>query len=179
MITVHTLGPAGTNCEKAAHTWLIKNNQKGEVKLHKTLESAVKYMEQEENDDVLLGCIVYPYLHHLVFKNIQRLRLVDCFVMDTHNMLLASRYDNVNKLKSVGSHPAPQDLILQINGIDNSIFIELFNSNSEAAQQCAAGVVDGCITTLLAAQQCQLNILTDFGPVPMGFSIHAKIRQLA
>ncbi|TNV21668.1 hypothetical protein FH968_06155 [Buttiauxella sp. B2] len=177
MITVHTLGPAGTNCEKAAHLWLENNNQGGEVRLHQTLESAAKYMEQNENNDVLLGCIVYPYLHHLVFKNLQHLKLIDCFVMDTHNMLLASRLDNVRKIKSVGSHPAPQDLIHQIKGVDKNVAIELFNSNSEAAKQCAAGTVDGCITTLLAAQQCQLNILADFGPVPMGFSIHAKVKQ--
>lgn len=180
MMTIHTLGPAGTNCEKAAYTWLNNNNKKGEVRLYNTLESAAEFMAQDENNnDVLLGCIVYPYLHHLVFKNLQNLKLVDCFVMDTYNMLLASRYDSVEKIKSVGSHPAPQDLIHQIKGIRNNIPIELFNSNSEAARQCAVGVVDGCITTLFAAEQCRLNILADFGPVPMGFSIHAKVKLSA
>ncbi|WP_187181796.1 MULTISPECIES: prephenate dehydratase domain-containing protein [Serratia] len=148
------------------------------MKLHQTLESAANFMAQDSNkNDVLLGCIVYPHLHHLVFNNLQKLKLVDCFVMNTHNMILASRYDNAAQIKRVGSHPAPRDLIHQVEGVQQETLIELFNSNSEAARQCAAGTVDGCITTLVAAQQYRLHVLADFGPVPMGFSIHAKIQQ--
>lgn len=44
MINIHTLGPAGTNCEKAAYYWLNKNNQQGNIILHPTLETAVKEM---------------------------------------------------------------------------------------------------------------------------------------
>lgn len=60
MINIHTLGPAGTNCEKAAYYWLNKNNQQGNIILHPTLETAVKEMEVSANS-ILLGCIVYPF----------------------------------------------------------------------------------------------------------------------
>lgn len=175
MITVHTLGPAGTNCEKAAHLWLKENGHNGEVKLHETLEDAATYMTHTADSDVLLGCIVYPHLHHLVFKNLHHLKLVDCFVMDTHNMVFASKFTAADEIKTVGSHPAPQDLIHQVPGLNNKLSISLFNSNSEAARQCAADVVDACISTDISANRCGLAILADFGPVPMGFSIHAKI----
>lgn len=174
MITVHTLGPAGTNCEKAAYLWLEKNGHRGEVKLHQTLEDAAKYMSDTDSSDILLGCIVYPHLHHLVFKNLSCLKLIDCFVMDTHNMVFASKNPNPGKIRTVGSHPAPQDLIRQVPGINNQLSIRLFNSNSEAAHQCAADVVDACISTDISARRCGLTVLADFGPVPMGFSIHAK-----
>lgn len=175
MITVHTLGPAGTNCEKAAHLWLKENGHSGEVKLYETLEDAAKNMAHTADNDVLLGCIVYPHLHHLVFKNLNYLKLIDCFVMDTHNMVLASKNAARNEIRTVGSHPAPQDLIHQVPGISKLFSITLFNSNSEAARQCAADVVDACISTDISATRCGLAILADFGPVPMGFSIHAKI----
>jgi len=175
MITVHTLGPAGTNCEKAAHLWLENNSCSGEVKLHQTLEDAAKYMMNTDGGDLLLGCIVYPHLHHLVFKNLSYLKLIECFVMDTHNMVFASKNTEPSEIKTVGSHPAPQDLIRQVPGINRQFSVELFNSNSEAARQCAAGVVDACISTDISASRCGLTILADFGPVPMGFSIHAKI----
>ncbi|MDW5498295.1 hypothetical protein R6Y99_00610 [Pseudomonas lundensis] len=175
MITVHTLGPTGTNCEKAARLWLENNDCQGEVKLHQTLEDAAKYMVNTDGGDLLLGCIVYPHLHHLVFKNLNYLKLIDCFVMDTHNMVFASKNSHPGEIKTVGSHPAPQDLIRQVPGINSQFSLQLFNSNSEAARQCEAGAVDACISTNISASRCGLTILVDFGPVPMGFSIHAKI----
>lgn len=174
MLAIHTLGPKGTNCEKAAYYWLEKNNLNGNIILHETLEVAVEEIKKDKNC-ILLGCIVYPYLHHIVFKNLTLLQLTDCFIMDTHNMLFASRFNDLNKINTVGSHPAPKDLIFDVKNLNNNIESFLFNSNSEAALQCANGAVDACITTLKAAESHNLNILHDFGPVPMGFSIHSKI----
>lgn len=174
MLTIHTLGPKGTNCEKAAYYWLETNGLNGNVILHETLEVAIEKIKKDDNC-ILLGCIVYPYLHNIVFQNLTLLKLTDCFVLDTHNMLLASRFNDLSKIKKVGSHPAPKDLFSEINGLNKPTESLLFNSNSEAALQCANGTVDACITTLKAAESHNLNILHDFGPVPMGFSIHSKI----
>ncbi|SUC33926.1 prephenate dehydratase [Providencia rustigianii] len=174
MFNIHTLGPKDTNCEKAAHYWLEQKKLLGNVILHETLEDAVEKIKKD-TDCILLGCIVYPYLHNIVFKNLNLLKLTDCFVMDTHNMLFASRFNEFKKIKSVGSHPAPKDLISEIHHLNPSIESILFNSNSESALQCAKGTVDACITTLKAAESNHLTILHDFGPVPMGFSIHTKI----
>ncbi|WP_286146036.1 hypothetical protein [Shigella sp. FC1967] len=104
MINIHTLGPSGTNCEKAAHYWLNKNNRQGNIILHPTLETAVKEMDNSSNS-VLLGCIVYPYLHNIVFSNLSFIKLTDCFVMDTHNMLFASRFNNINEIKKIRLSP--------------------------------------------------------------------------
>ncbi len=174
MFTIHTLGPKDTNCEKAAHYWLEQKKLHGDIILHETLEAAVEKIKSD-NNCILLGCIVYPYLHNIVFKNLNLLKLTDCFVMDTHNMLFASRFTDLNKINKVGSHPAPKDLISQVNNLNLNIESILFNSNSESALQCANGTVDACITTLKAANSNGLTILHDFGPVPMGFSIHTKI----
>lgn len=174
MLTIHTLRPKGTNCEKAADYWLAKNNVKGNVKLYPTLESATESVK-EDKDGLLLGCIVYPDLNNIVFQNLSSLELKNCFVMDTHNMVFASRYTDYCDIFHVGSHPAPQHLLSELPIADKSMKKTLFTSNSEAGVQCAQGAVDGCITTFSTAEKYHLHILHAFGPVPMGFSVHAPI----
>ncbi|RCK13087.1 hypothetical protein DT075_04165 [Bacillus licheniformis] len=40
VMIVHTLGPKGTNCEKAGLLWLKNKGVRGEVRLYETLEEA-------------------------------------------------------------------------------------------------------------------------------------------
>ncbi|GLU34065.1 hypothetical protein WKR88_05085 [Trinickia caryophylli] len=175
MLKIHTLGPPGTNCEKAAKVYLDRRGIDGQVLLYETLEEAAdEMMCTEEPDDVLLGCIVYPYLHELVFRNHHWMKLVDCFVVDTYDMVFASRLADVSRIASIGSHPAPVDLLAGVTGLPGALEPVLVTSNAEAARLCAAGRFDGCISTRLAAERAGLHILQNFGPVPMGFSIHAK-----
>ncbi|MDQ0007570.1 prephenate dehydratase [Variovorax boronicumulans] len=163
--TLHTLGPRGTNCEAAAREWFTRNNvDAGEVVLYSTLEQAVKSMPVE-NSHALLGCVVYPELHTLVFSNLKKLVLGECFVFPTFNMLFARR-PGTTELRTVACHPAPQNLV------PSGPRIILVNSNAQAALDCANGVVDACITTLPAARAAGLEIISDHGPVSMGFTIH-------
>ncbi|WFE24985.1 hypothetical protein O7623_16290 [Solwaraspora sp. WMMD791] len=134
--------------------------------LHPTLERAVQDVLAEPESSALLACVVYPHLHEIVFKNLTMLTMRDCFVFPTHNMVYAGRPDT--DWRTVASHPAPVNLL---DGRDVEII--LVNSNSAAAATCSAGNTDACITTLPAAQRHQLDIRADFGPVPMGFSLHA------
>ncbi len=163
---LHTLGPTGTNCEAAAHAWFKRRGNIGRVYLHSTLEQAVEEMP-EDDTHALLGCVVYPDLHTLVFSNLGRLALADCFIFPTFNMLLAQR-PGVPSVRSVATHPAPRHLVPA--GLD----VSLVNSNAQAALDCANGIVDACITTLPAAQRNGLQIVNDHGPVPMGFTIHVR-----
>lgn len=104
---IHTLGPAGTNCEAAAHEWFRRNGRKGTVHLHPTFEIAAQAL----NDDpaiAVLGCVAYPDLHNLVFSNLNRFQMVDVFVMPTFNMILASRTGEAPR--TISTHPAPQQL---------------------------------------------------------------------
>ncbi|TKC86268.1 hypothetical protein FAZ69_20655 [Trinickia terrae] len=175
MLKIHTLGPAGTNCEKAARLYLDRRGMDGQVLLYETLEKAADEMRSTQTpDDLLLGCIVYPYLHELVFRNHHWMKLVDCFVMDTYDMVFASRFADVSRIANIGSHPAPVDLLAGVTGLSPALKPTLVTSNAEAARLCAAGQFDGCISTRIAAERAGLKVLENFGPVPMGFSIHAK-----
>lgn len=165
-VWVHTLGPTGTNCEAAARHWLATNGYpEDHIELHPTLEVAAEAVIGRPGH-VLLGCIVYPELNHLVFQNLGTMRLVDCFIIPTHSMVVAGDMGSERPL--VASHPAP------VNLLDAwSPEVQLVTSNAEAALVCARGEVDACVTTSVAAAAAGLPIVKDFGPVPMGFSIHA------
>ncbi|GGE59525.1 hypothetical protein [Priestia taiwanensis] len=166
---IHTLGPKGTNCEKAGRLWLECQGVQGEVFLHGTLEEALIHVKKTEGS-ALLGCAVYPDLHHIVFKNLTDLELIDSFIMPTYNMVLASREPiELNHDTSIASHPAPVNLAHAIS--DN---ISLVNSNSQAAVDCLEGKVDACVTTIKAANEKGLIVIKDFGEVPMCFTIHGR-----
>ncbi|WP_174783641.1 hypothetical protein [Dolichospermum sp. UHCC 0259] len=170
---LYTLGPAGTNCEAAAYEWFSRHGRQGKVELYPTLEAAVEAMKGYDSA-ALLACVVYPELHTLVFSNLKHLKLIDCFIFPTHNMVLASRDSSrVPKPKTVSTHPAPQQLVP--SWVVECRFV---NSNVQAALDCAAGVTDGCITTIVAAKAVKLQIIEDYGPIPMGFTIHAPVNSL-
>lgn len=161
---IHTLGPAGTNCERAAREWLARAGRRGRVVLHPTLEAAAAALPVDGRAG-LMGCIAYPDLHTLMFANLGRLRLADCLITATHPMVLAAR--EARQPRSVVTHPAPRLLVPA--GVTEVI---LTTSNARAADECAAGRADGCITTGAAAEDRGLILLRDFGPIHMGFTIH-------
>lgn len=163
---IHTLGPAGTNCEKAAkYMRANSNNPRCEIILHDTLEDAVRVMGRT-GSDALVACVVYPDLHEIVFKNLSWLKLAETVVIPTHEMVLAKR-QGTKEIKSIACHPAPESLVPE--AIVDRLIVE---SNVVAATICMEGKYDGCITTMPAAQKCGLEIVTNFGPIPMGFTLH-------
>jgi prephenate dehydratase len=160
---VHTLGPHGTNLEAAAHEWLHRRGIDGKVELHSSLETALEAVPAD-GKHALAACAVYPELHTLTFRNLHRLHMVDSFIMPTHNMVLASR--GGDDPRTISTHPAPSGLVPEDA---ESRFVL---SNAQAAIDCAAGITEGCITTSVAAERHGLQVLRDFGPVPMVFTIH-------
>jgi prephenate dehydratase len=163
---IHTLGPEGTNCEYAAREWLRRQGRSGFVHLHPTLENAADAL-RAGGEGGLLGCVVYPLLHRLTFRNRDWLELVDCFVLPTLPMVLATRA-GIREPASIVSHPAPADLCP-----DEIADRRVATSNAASAEQCAAGAADACITTLAAARATGLVVRRNFGTIPMGFTLHA------
>ena len=165
---IRTLGPAGTNCEAAARHYIGQKSLQADVELHTTLEDAIELVISEP-DSALLGCVVYPDLHQLVFPYLGKMVLADLFLFDTFNMVFAAR-DPKATIRSVASHPAPSSLVSPFHDLT------LVTSNAEAARLCAAGEMDGCITTLAAVKKEGLTVIHDHGAVPMGFTIHVPTR---
>ncbi|MGL5825295.1 MAG: hypothetical protein ACRCYU_10835 [Nocardioides sp.] len=166
--TIHTLGPAGTNLERAAHYWFAQAGRPGTVELHDEVEDGLDRMSYD-GAQAILACAVYPRLHDLVFQNLHRLVMVDSFILDTYNMVLAA-HNPKRTVRTVVSHPAPSALV-------SSFEVSLTSSNSRAARQCADGHFDACLTTEKAAVEANLVITRDFGPVPMVFTVHLGVSR--
>jgi hypothetical protein len=165
--SLHTLGPTGTNCELAARTWFERQGYEGEVVLHPTLEEAAAAAAATPGA-ALMAAIAYPELHSLIYANFQNLVLVDCLIMPTYGMVLAAR-PGLRYIDTVATHPAPASLV------PDGFEVTFVASNSQAARDCAAGLVDACITTEAAMQEHGLELVRDFGSLSMGFSVHARI----
>ncbi|MFW8595108.1 prephenate dehydratase [Cribrihabitans neustonicus] len=165
---IHTLGPSGTNCEKAALAWAGRKCPNAAVSLHRSMEQAASAVAGAPGS-VLLSVVAYPQLHSIIYEHLGNLRLIDVFIMNTDNMVLASSTGEMPVL--CATHPAPEKLL------PPSMQRIYAASNVLAAAECAEGRADGCITTLRAAERYGLTILRSFGPVPMGFTIHGPCRQ--
>lgn len=171
-IIIHTLGPEGTNCEKAGYLWLESNKVYGDVKLYSTLEDALIEVRKNTHD-LLLGCAVHPDLHQIVFENLDFLEIQDSFVMPTWNMVLAKNHSSSSNMEKIiiACHPAPSHLAFSYS--QNVRFV---SSNVQAALECVRGKASACITTLKAAQDNNLKVIQDFGEVPMCFTLHGHKR---
>ncbi|MBY4839844.1 hypothetical protein [Pantoea sp. DY-5] len=171
-IIIHTLGPEGTNCEKAGYLWLESKKVYGDVKLYSTLEDALIEVRKNTHD-LLLGCAVYPDLHKIVFENLDFLEIQDGFVMPTWNMVLAKNHRSSSNMEqfTIVCHPAPSHLAYTY-----SQDVRFVSSNVQAALECVSGKASACITTLKAAQDNNLKVIQDFGEVPMCFTLHGHKR---
>ena len=163
---IHTLGPAGTNCEKAALKWVKRKCPNASLHLHSTMELAATKVANCRSS-ALLSVMAYPQLHAIIYEHITALQLIDVFIMNTDNMVLASASGMMPT--TCATHPAPEKLL------PASVKRHYVTSNVVAAVECANGKAEGCITTLGAAQKHSLKILQKFGPVPMGFTIHGPL----
>ncbi len=164
--SLHTLGPAGTNCELSARHWFEGRGRRGEVVLYTTLEEAARGALATPGG-ALLAPVAYPHLHTLMYSHVDQLYVADSMVMATHRMVLARR-PGAGVPTTVASHPAPVALV------GEGMAVTLVTSNSQAASDCAAGLVDACITTEAAMRLHRLELVRDFGPVSMAFTIHVR-----
>ena len=164
--SLHTLGPAGTNCERAAHEWFASERRAGTVVLHDTLEQAAAAVAHTPGA-ALMAPVAYPDLHRLIYAHLEALELAASHIANTHSMVLARR-PGAEALRSVATHPAPDQLV------PAGAEARTAASTSQAAVDCAAGLADGCITTLPAMESNGLELVHDFGPVAMAFTIHVR-----
>lgn len=164
--SLHTLGPAGTNCERAAFEWFAGQRRVGTVVLHDTLEAAAAAVASTPGAALMVP-VAYPELHRLVYAHLETLELAASHITMTHNMVLARR-PGTEALRTVATHPAPDQLV------PAGCQILTAASTSKAATDCAAGLADACITTLPAMESSGLQLIHDFGPVAMAFTIHVR-----
>ena len=159
--TIFTLAPLGANHERTTKEWFRRSSVDGETKLYSRFEEAAV----EKPGGALADCVVYPDLHALVFSSLDRLELMNYFVMPVYDMVLAGMVAK-RPLACMRTHPATQNMLPE-----EERQCQLVYGYAQADIDYARGLTDGCITTGLAAEEHGLVVLEDFGAVPIGFTI--------
>ncbi|OJI06235.1 hypothetical protein BK004_04560 [bacterium CG10_46_32] len=175
-IQCYALGPEGTNISQAAARWAERMGVSGktEISLCETPETSLEQAQAVDEAGVigLFGtCAVYFALNKLFFQNPATLPFFATEIMFLDEMQLAALPSRATSMNGsvpsawrVASHPSPAPLVRSLE-----CKVVLVNSNAQAADQCAQGIVELCITTESARKSRGLTKLHSFGSPPMVF----------
>lgn len=178
------LGPKGNNIEQAAMLWIKRLGivDKSEVFLQDTPELCLELARSITGEGVVpvfWTCAVYSKENEFFFGNPDVFPFFFQQEMNLDEMQLATRKELANLVNGIprswkiASHPSPAPLVRPL-GLE----VELCNSNAAAAQACAQGRTELCITTESARRLNGLVQLHSFGSPNMiffgGITEHGK-----
>ncbi len=171
-IKIFSLGPEGTNIIKATRQWVEKTgiSHKSEYIYCDTPEEEVEKAREVKESGVfpiIALCAVYYKLNDLYFNYEDCYFFMHHYYMPLDKLQLAAReeVETIPEDWTIAVHPSPKPLI---TGLKNKTVKA--NSNSSAAQLCAAGIANACITTEEAKTAYSLKTLHSFGAPNMLFT---------
>lgn len=174
LIIVATLGPSGTCGE---HVFLLNQGRFGsnaKLTLHKYYNDVVGSVMDGESDYGLVAA-AYPDLHHLIFSNYQSLSIVDCFLAETPELVVACINSTEHKPKKISCFSAVEPLAKDL--YPEGILIKAL-SNAHAADLVVCGVADHAITTLPAAASRNMEIAYSFGCISIPWVVFKKATSI-
>jgi len=186
-IRSYVLGPAGTNISQANEKWMERMDirHKTQTLFFDTPEDCLLRARAFTSAPNKVGlftnacdigifwtCAVYYALHNIFFENPDVFPFFANEVMCLDEMQLATRKDLLSFIQGehiptswvVATHPSPMPLV---RGRFHDIVSA--NSNAHAADLCAQGIVDVCVTTESARASRDLVKLFSFGSPEMIF----------
>jgi hypothetical protein len=170
-LVIGTLGPAGTNSEKAAREYLRRDVIHGEVLLFDTFEEVVRRLLEGALDKAVV-CTAYLKFSALYFERVPQLRMSEVFVADLHPMVVATRSGFARDGRpSFAVQPAIQPLIRRYLA-EGQILPAA--SNASAAHDVAKGKADACLTTEVVARACGLEIVSRMPPLQIPFVVFER-----
>lgn len=166
-LVIGTLGPEGTNSEKAA-TEYLQSIGGGDLHLFDTFEEVAERLLDNTLDKAVV-CTAYLKFSALYFERVPRLRMVEAFVADLHPMVVAVKPGNTRSgPQSFAVQPAILPLIRR-HLTDGQILPAA--SNASASHDVADGKADACLTTEVAAQASGLEIVCRMPPLRIPFVV--------
>ena len=170
------LGPAGTNISQASDQWLKRMGlwEKSSTQLcitpEESLEKALMVTAAGEMG-LFWTCAVYFKLNELFFRNpdvlpffVQERMALDRMQLATRQELMREAQAGFPKAWTIASHLSPSPLIL-----DTGCGVRQTNSNAAAAELCASGQTELCVTTESARMLHGLRTVFEFGSPEMIF----------
>ena len=170
------LGPPGTNIDQAARKWTKENNlfHRSKFVYCETPEKEIEEAKKIKDDKVFpvfWTCAVYYKLYKVFFENPDIASFLIVYSMRLNRMQFCTREEKAKEIKNgipshwkIAAHQSPAPLL---NSLKCKVL--LTTSNSKAAEICAQGRVDACITTEKARQLYGLVKIHEFGSPMMVF----------
>ena len=173
-ILIGTLGPRGTNSEKAAREFIQKRGMKSiDLRLFDTFEEVADRLIDGSLDKGII-CTAYLKYSAVYFERVPALRIVEAFVADLHPMVIATRPGfQLDDAETFAAQPAILPLI-RTRIVGKHVPAA---SNSSAAEDVALEKVDACLTTEVASNAWKLSIRDRMPPLHMTFALFERSRQ--
>lgn len=168
-VKIATLGPSGTCSENTVKSFIAERGLNGEILLKETFQDCVASLISKEVDFIIVPS-AFKELNELIFKNLGKIKIKECFVLNTPALVIGVK--EKNKIMSIATHSAPE--ILAKNNFPD-IKIIGSPSNSKSAIMVVEGKADACLTTEIAAKANNLKILKNFGEVPMSWNVFGRV----
>lgn len=164
---VATLGPNGTNSEKAAHEYIKAQGLEGStLRLFRTFEEACDAL-MAGDVDVVIACTAYLKFSALYFERVPAIKFVSSFVIDLDEMVIARRPGGPTTPATLTVQPAIWPLIRRFVPLD---FVPA-DSNASAAVEVSHGRYALCLTTATAAAAHGLEVVVAMPPLQMPFAV--------
>ena len=174
-MVVGTLGPEGTNSQKAAREFLLRANANAELRLFDTFEDVAAAVIDRTLDKAVV-CAAYLKFSALYFERVPELNITESFVANLHPMVIATRPDHDEGIESFTAQPAILPLVRRF--LAKVDFVPAA-SNASAAHDVLAGKADAALTTEVVAQMLGLEIAMRMPPLQIPFTIfeRAEVRE--
>ena len=178
MIKIATLGPSGTNSEKATKYYaqnLLK--EKISIQFFEDIEKGFSDLLESKCKYLILPS-VYPSLSEQIFKNIHTIEMIDSFIHETFPLVIAKKKEtNIQDVQSVSLVEATNALIEKDGKFSKKMKKIFKQSNPIAAAACKNGESDLVVTNLISAQKQNLQIITNFSSIKMNWIVFALLKD--
>lgn len=170
-----TLGPEGTNSQKAAREYLLRAGANAELRLFDTFEEVATALIDHTLDRALI-CTAYLKFSALYFERVPELHIAESFVADLHPMVIATRPGQAAGIASFTAQPAILPLVRRYLAEVDYVPAA---SNASAARDVVARKVDAALTTEVAAMTHGLAIVMRMPPLRIPFAVfeRAEVRE--
>ncbi len=161
---ISTLGPEGTDSERAAlHYALTGKIPNPVIQLYSSFEAALDSVRSRVSDFAIVPA-AYNNLFslHLAYRDIP---IIDTFILPTKSMVLAKRPNYTGEIRRIAIHPSTRPLLPETC---EPVYVE---SKPLCLKMVADGKIEAAIGSEDVAENMDLEVIRDFGPVPMTWEV--------
>ncbi len=172
--TFGILGPEGSDTQKVTKYYLENLLLgHGEIIMFDVLEKGINALVEGDLDQFIISSL-HPQLNSVFFHHFGKIEIIDAFIAESHEIVLARNPKSKHEYKKITTGPSFQAFINCSSEIPKGLECIISESNITAARLCALGKTDLALTNENAAKIHNLEVLKNFGPIKMSWTVLMK-----